>query len=174
MADLYISEGASSDLVEPLQNATNVSLKPTPIAQITPDRGKFLRLEAESIGERFGLPVYMDLNAADGSDLPVNTKVVIELQMANGDDFHTVSVPLKNISFYNSNTVNEQRDSDRQHNALIPLVWPEASDATGTRDHIDVRDVDTATVSIVSDKQVDWSVSQFFIDNDAVREIERE
>jgi len=174
MADIFVSRGASSDQVTTYQNATGVTLKPTPILEVSPDRGKFLRFENKVIGGNTGLPVYFDLNQADGTDLPTNTLVVFEFQMSNGDDYHRVAVPKKQISFFNSNTIPEQRDKDKRHNALIPLKYPEAADAEGLREFIDVRDVDSFTVSIISSGQVSWSESEWFFDESAVKEMSRE
>lgn len=174
MVDIFASNGATSDEVTTYQNATNVDLKPTPILEVAPDRGRFLRFHNRQIKGNVGLPVFFDLNDSNGNDLPTNTIVVFEFKMANGDDYHRVAVPKKAINFYNSNTITEQQNSERRHNALIPLKWPEASDNEGLRDYIDVRDVDSFTVSIISASQVDWTQSEFYFDDDSVEEISRE
>lgn len=174
MTDIFVSKGNSSDQVTTYQNATGVTLKPTPILEVSPDRGKFLRFQNRNIGGNTGLPVYFDLNQTDGSDLPTNTLVVFEFQMSNGDDYHRVAVPKKQISFFNSNTISEQRNKERRHNAVIPLKYPEAADREGLRDFIDVRDVDSFTVSIISPAQVDWAVSEWYFDENAVKEMSRE
>jgi len=174
MVDIFASNGSTSDEVTTYANATNVDLKPTPILEVAPDRGRFLRFHNRTIKGHTGLPVYFDLNDSNGNDLPTNTIVVFEFKMANGDDYHRVAVALKQISFFNSNTINQQQNSERRHNALIPLKWPEAADREGLRDFIDVRDVDSFTVSIISSSQVDWTRSEWYFEGDAVEEIARE
>ncbi|QZP37753.1 hypothetical protein [Halobaculum magnesiiphilum] len=174
MADIFVSKGMSSDQVTTYQNSPTVTLKPTPIMEVSPDRGKFLRFENRTIRGNTGLPVYFDLNDTNGDDLPTNTLVVFEFQMSNGDDYHRVAVPKKQISFFNSNTISEQRNSERNHNALIPLKYPEAADREGLREFIDVRDVDSFTVSIISTAAIDWDQSEWYFDENAVKEMSRE
>jgi len=174
MADIFASRGNSVDEVTTYQNATNVDLKPTPIMEISPERGRFLRFRNITIRGKTGLPVYMDLNDSNGEDLPTNTLVVFEFQSSNGDDYHRVAVPKKQISFFNNNSITEQQNSERQHNALIPLKWPEASSNSGLREYLDVRDVDSFTVSVISATQIDWSQSEFYFEENAIDEYSRE
>lgn len=174
MADIFAAQGAVSDYVTTLQNATNVDLKPTPILEVNPDRGQFLRFHNVTIRGNTGLPVYFDLNDVNGDDLPTNTLVVFEIQYANSDDYHRVAVPKKQISFYNNNSITEQQNSERRHNALIPMVFPEADNRDGVRDHLDVRDVDSFTVSIISAAQVDWNQSEWYFDENTVEQLSRE
>ncbi|PSP38285.1 hypothetical protein BRC71_06320 [Halobacteriales archaeon QH_7_65_31] len=165
---------SDEDVITTYQNAPSVALKPTPMLEISPERGQFYRFHNVTWNGHTGLPVYMDLNAADGSDLPTTTLVVFEFQSSNGDDYHRVAVPLKRINFFNKYGVEEQSDQDRRHNALIPLKYPEASAQSGLRDHLDVRDVDSFTVSIISSKAVDWDQSEFLFEDDAVDQYSRE
>jgi len=174
MTDIYVSNGSTVDEVTTYQNAANVDLKPTPIMEVAPKRGQFLRFFNRNVNGNVGLPCFFDLNDSNGDDLPTNTLVVFELQVANGEDYHRASVPLKQIAFFNNNSVPTQRDDEKRHNAVIPLKWPEASDNSGLRDHLDVRDVDSFTVSIISTAQVDWSQSEFYFAREAVKEFSRE
>ncbi|WP_256402425.1 hypothetical protein [Halorubrum salinum] len=170
MADIYISNGDSADAVEPKTNAAGID-RATPILELDPDRGTFLRLLNQiKRGSEIGIPVYMKLRDANGDPLPTNTLIKFELGRAGSDDEHKVSEEVKQISFWNQNDLTTQRDVDNIDNAKIELQFPEASSETGPAPFHDVRDVDSFYVSAESAAEIDWSQSEFYFDTNAVKE----
>jgi len=170
MADIYISNGDSADVVEPKTNAAGID-RATPILEIDPDRGTFLRLlNRVARGDEIGIPVYMKLRDSNGDPLPTNTLVKFELERAGGDDEHKVSEEVKQISFWNANDLTTQRDVDNIDNAKVTLEYPEAASKNGAAPFHDVRDVDSFYVSIESAAEIDWSQSEFYFDTAAIEE----
>lgn len=170
MADIYLSEGSSSDLVVEHTNAAGID-RATPILEIDPDRGTFVRLlNRVDRGEEIGIPVYMKLRDANGDPLPTNTLLKFEIQRAGGEDTHKISAEVKQISFWNQNDIQTQRNVDNVDAAKIVLEYPEAAEQTGAAPFHDVRDIDSAFVSIESAAEIDWTQSEFYIDTSAVEE----
>lgn len=170
MADIYISNGSASDVVVQHTNAAGIE-RATPILEIDPDRGTFLRLlNRVARGDEIGIPVYMKLRDSNGDPLPTNTLVKFELERAGGDDQHKVSEEVKQISFWNSNDITTQRDVDNIDNAKVTLEYPEAASKNGAAPFHDVRDVDSFYVSIESAAEIDWSKSEFYFDTAAIEE----
>ena len=170
MADIYISNGDSSDVVVEHTNAAGID-RATPILELDPDRGTFLRLlNRVNRGDEVGIPVYMKLRDSNGDPLPTNTLLKFELERAGGDDAHKVSEEVKQISFWNSNDITTQRDVDNIDASKIVLEFPEASSNSGAAPYHDVRDVDSFYVSVESAAEIDWSQSEFYMDTSAVKE----
>ena len=170
MADIYISNGSASEVVVKHTNAAGIE-RATPILEIDPDRGTFLRLlNRVARGDEVGIPVYMKLRDANGDPLPTNTLVKFELERAGGEDQHKVSEEVKQISFWNSNDITTQRDVDNIDNAKVTLEYPEAASENGAAPFHDVRDVDSFYVSVESAAEIDWNESEFYFDTAAIEE----
>ena len=170
MADIYISNGSASEVVVKHTNAAGIE-RATPILEIDPDRGTFLRLlNRVARGDEVGIPVYMKLRDSNGDPLPTNTLVKFELERAGGDDQHKVSEEVKQISFWNSNDITTQRDVDNIDNAKVTLEYPEAASENGAAPFHDIRDVDSFYVSIESAAEIDWNESEFYFDTAAIEE----
>ncbi|WP_435074930.1 hypothetical protein [Halorubrum sp. HHNYT27] len=170
MVDVYLSNGDSAEEVVEHTNASGIE-RATPILEIDPDRGTFIRLLNQvDRGSETGIPIYMKLRDSNGDPLPTNTRVKFELRRAGDDDTHKVSEQIEQISFWNQNSLTVQRDVDNIDNAKVVLEYPEAASNTGAAPFHDVRDIDAFYVSIESAAVIDWSQSEFYIDNAAVKE----
>lgn len=170
MADIYLSEGSTSEHVVEHQNAAGIE-RATPILEVDPDRGTFIRiLNSVERGDEIGIPVYMKLRDSNGDPLPTNTLVKFELERAGGDDTHKVSEEIKQIAFWNQNSIQVQRDVDNIDSSKIVLEFPEAASDSGPAPFHDVRDIDALYVSIESAAQIDWTQSEFYLDTAAVEE----
>lgn len=173
MVDIYAATGSTSDYVTTATNATGTD-RPTPIMQVSPERGTFLRfLNKVARGEEIGMPVYFKLKDSNGNPLPNNTELTFEAKQAGHNDEVTVSVKLKNISFWQNNSITTQRNKDNIDNAKVELQYPESAEKSGARPHLDIRDIDDLYVSAVSSAAVDWSQSEFYFDSQAVKQGER-
>jgi len=170
MVDAYASEGSTSEYVETHTNAAGVD-RPTPILEIDPDRGTFVRLlNRVERGSEIGIPIYMKLRDASGDPLPTNTQLTFELERAGGDDQHKVSEKVEQIAFWNQNDLTTQRDADNIDSSKVVLEYPEAASESGPAPFHDVRDIDSFYISAQSAAEIDWSQSEFYVDNAAVKE----
>jgi len=167
--DIFASEGATAEAVTTSKNAPS-SPVPTPILEITPERGQFLRfLNRVARGEEAGMPIYMDLRDSNGDPLPTNSSLFLAIEPSGHETTMRVSEALKNISQYNQLTVNEQRNVDNVDSVKVELQKPEGLPNGGqSTSKIDVRDIDTAYLLLDSSAQVDWSQSEVYIDSNAV------
>lgn len=173
MVDLFIVEGDAAEFVEPMTNAAGVDI-PTPIAKVSPSRGLFLRfMNRVSKGDESGLPLFMDLRDANGDPLPNNTVIVLQATVAGSDDRFIISEKLGNISFYNSNDITTQQDTDNIDGSKIELQAPDAARQSGSVPYHDIRDIDALYVSAISAAEIDWSNSRLFFDSDAVEQGDR-
>jgi hypothetical protein len=171
MVDVYISRGASSDVVEPLENVPGVF---TPILEVNPEQGTFLRfLNSVPVGKNPGMPLYMKLNQTGGAPLPTNTRARFEAQVAGMSSWLKVSAQLEQIAFWQQNSLTTQRDEDNVDSAKITLQHPETSPKSGMREHVDIRDIDKLRLVIDSAAAIDWAESEFYIDNNAVEQFGR-
>lgn len=170
MVDVYLSNGSASDAVVEHTNAAGID-RATPILEVDADRGTFVRLlNRVDRGDEIGIPFYMKLRDSNGDPLPTNTRMKVELQRAGNDDTHKISEQIEQIAFWNQNSLTVQRDVDNIDNAKVVLEYPEASSNEGAAPFHDVRDIDALYVSIESAAQIDWSQSEFYVDNAAVQE----
>jgi|GEM_PF-646187 len=167
--DIFASEGATAEAVTTAQNAP-ASPVPTPILEITPERGQFLRfLNRVAKGEESGIPIYMDLRDSNGDPLPTNTSLFLAIEPSGHETTMRVSEALKNISQYNQLTVPEQRNEENVDSVKVELQNPEGLPNGGqSTDKIDVRDIDTAYLLLDSAAQVDHSNTEIYIDSNAV------
>ena len=171
MVDLYAANGGSTDEVTTETNKTGVM---DPILKVNPDRGTFLRFfNYVSKGSASGLPLYFKLKDSNGNDLPQNTDLQLQAQVAGMNGWMNVSELVQSINYWNTNSLTTQRDKDNVDNVKVDLTHPEASGNAGTRESVDVRDIDTLAVAIDSAAQVDWNKCEFYFDSEAVQEYSR-
>jgi len=165
MAEIFVSEGETSDVVETRTNTPGVM---TPIAKISPDRGTFLRLlNMVAKGSEQGVPIYMKLRDSNGDLLAVATKLQFEISPAGTDETHKVSKRVDQISVYNSYSIQEQRNVDNVDATKIVLTSPEnmGGDPVANIEWADIQDL---FVSVDAPVEVDWSQSELYVDSTAV------
>ena len=167
-ADLFSVNGETSDYVETAENVP-ASPIPTPILDVSPDRGLFLRLVNHvAKGESIGIPLYMKLRDSAGNDLPPTTAVFLAVKR-NGDELPVrVSEKRGNISFWTSNDITTQRDVDNVDGSKIVL-----SDGQQARDALNVRDVDDLFLMVDGPTAIDHANSEIYVDSSAVQQGER-
>jgi hypothetical protein len=169
-ADLFAVEGSTSDDLE-----TYVNYPASPghdsIIEISPDRGLFLRFlnQLQKAGGAVGMPVYLKLRDTNGDHIPANTSAYFALQVQGMEEPTKVSEKRGNLSFYLSNDITTQRDTDNIDGSLFVLTAPE-TDGSDPIPKLDVRDIDRLFFKIDSSAEVDWSQSEFYIDTAAVSE----
>jgi len=169
--DLFASEGESAEAVTVAQNAP-ASPRPTPILEIVPERGQFLRfLNRVAQGQQDGIPIYADLRDANGDPMPTNTSLYFAVEPSGHESAMKVSEVLKNISQYVKLTISEQRNVDNIDSVKIELQAPENVENGGDSvAKIDVRDIDTLYLMCDSPAQIDWSQSELYIESNAVEQ----
>jgi hypothetical protein len=169
--DIFASEGATAEAVTTAQNAP-ASPVPTPILEITPERGQFLRfLNNVAQGDQGGMPVYMDLRDSNGDKLPTSTSLYFAVEPSGHESAMKVSEVLKNISQYVKLGISEQRNVDNIDSAKIELQAPEnAPNGGDSVPKVDVRDIDTLYLMCDSPAQIDWAQSEVYIESNAVEQ----
>jgi hypothetical protein len=171
MVDLYAVEGNSADEVETYPNVP-ASPDPDAVVEISPDRGLFLRIaNAIAKASRMGVPVYMKLRDADGNHIPTNTSAYFALEVQGMEEAVKVSEKKGNLSFYSTNDITTQRDTDNVDGALFELQEPE-TEGGDTISALRVRDIDALYFKIDSAAEVDWNNSEWYIDSEATDERE--
>jgi len=171
--DIYAATGNSADAVTTYQNEPS-SPRPSPILEVSPERGTFLRfVNAVIKGTVQGLPIYMKLRDSNGDLLPVNTEIKLELEVAGMDKEMVVSETMKSTDQYRTLSLQEQRNVDNIDSTKFTLQYPDAAPESGPAPKVDVRDHDSFYVTIDSAVQVDWAESELFIDSDYVASIGR-
>jgi hypothetical protein len=116
-----------------------------------------------------GVPIYMKLLDSNGDHLPPSTSAYFALQLRGMEEPTKVSEKRGNLSFYLSNDITTQRDTDNVDGSLFVLSEPETNGGE-TVSHLDVRDIDKLFFKIDSDQTIDWSKSEFYVDTNAVQE----
>jgi hypothetical protein len=169
--DLFASEGSTAEAVTVAQNAP-ASPRPTPILEITPERGQFLRfLNNVAQGDQGGMPVYMDLRDSNGDKLPTSTSLYFAVEPSGHESTMKVSEVLKNISQYVKLGISEQRNVDNIDSVKIELQAPEnAPNGGDSVSKVDVRDIDTLYLMCDSPAQIDWAQSEVYIESNAVEQ----
>lgn len=171
--DIYAAKGNSADSVTTYQNEP-AAPRPSPILEVSPDRGNFLRfLNAAIKGTVKGIPVYMKLRDTDGNLLPINTELKLELEVAGMDKEMVVSETVKSIDSYRTLSLSDQRDTDNIDSTKLTLQFPDAAPKSGPAPNVDVRDIDALYVTIESAVKVDWANSEFYFDSDYVQSFGR-
>ncbi|MFC7226308.1 hypothetical protein N0B31_02750 [Salinirubellus salinus] len=171
--NLFINNGATGEAVEKLTNTPSAP-GATPIVKISPSRGLFLRIANQvAKGSNVGVPVYMDLYDSNGDPIPPNSAVFFALEVQGMEQPVKVSAKKSNLSFYVANDITTQRDEDNIDNAKIVLQRPETSATDEPIQAINVRDIDAMYFQLEASAAVDWSQSEWQVDNQAVRQGER-
>lgn len=169
MVDLFAVNGSTSDNVETFQNYP-ASPDADTVVRISPDRGMFITILNEiAKTSRPGVPVYMKLRDSTGSQLPPDTEAYFSLKLQGMEEPVKVSKKKGNISFYVSNDLTVQRDVDNVDNAVFRLQKPEneGGDVVGS---ITVRDIDSMEFKVDGSAQIDWSQSEWYVDDEAAEE----
>lgn len=170
-ADLFIVNGTASDYVTPRTNTTGQA---TPIMEISPDRGLFLRfLNAVAKGSERGMPAYGKFRDSGSAHLPANTSLYWALEVQGMEQPVKVSEKKGNVSFYISNDLTTQRDKDNVDGSKFILTEPETNQNPGPVNHINVRDIDAMYLMCESSTQIDWDTSEVYVDTNAVQQGER-
>lgn len=166
--DLYAQNGTTADYVSTAQNAAG-SNEPNTVLEVSPDRGTWLRiLNHVNAGSQQGIPVYMDLQNSAGNNLPPNTRMFFSIALSNSGDDVRVSQKVKNIAFWNQNSLTTQRNKNDVDGAKVVLEHPSMAPSSGPAEKVDVRDIDTFKVKLQSADQIDWTNSSFFFDSSAI------
>jgi len=140
---------------------TNTTGVRTPILEVDPDRGTLLRFHNNvAKGSEEGIPIRADLQDSTGSQLPVDTSILLRVKRPEDDEPVAVSVEYGNISTYNNLTIAEQQNEENIDATKHDLK----------ADRVNVRDVDTLTVEITSSAQIDWANSELYFHEKAVTE----
>jgi len=171
MVDLFAVEGNSADEVE---TYPNVPAAPgaDAVVKIKPERGLFIRIaNAIAKASRMGVPVYSKLRDTDGNHIPTNTSAYFALEVQGMEEPVKVSEKKGNLSFYATNDITTQRDTDNVDGALFELQEPETQGGEPVS-ALRVRDIDALYFKIDSAAEVDWSQSEFYIDSEATDERE--
>ena len=169
MVDLFAVEGNSADEVE---TYPNVPAAPgaDAVVKIKPERGLFIRIaNAIAKASRMGVPVYSKLRDTDGNHIPTNTSAYFALEVQGMEEPVKVSEKKGNLSFYATNDITTQRDTDNVDGALFELQEPETQGGEPVS-ALRVRDIDRLYLSIESSEQIDWEQSQLFIEGSTVNE----
>ncbi|MDG5778198.1 hypothetical protein VB773_01450 [Haloarculaceae archaeon H-GB2-1] len=166
--DIFAAQGKSADVVTTYQNEP-ASPRPTPIMEIAPDQGTFLRLlNRVAKGDEQGIPIFAKLKDSNGDPLPINTSLFLELQPAGMTEAMKVSEVVRSIDQYQTLSISEQRNRDNIDATKLTLMAPETADDGGAVPHVDVRDIDTAYLTAESSAKIDWSKSSVYIESNAV------
>ena len=166
-ADLFIQNGNAGDFVTQLTNSPS-SPGATPIAEITPDRGLFVRIaNAVSKGSERGVPVYMRLRDSNNNLLPASTAAYFEMEIQGQEQAHKVSAKRAQISHYVANDLTTQRNTDNVDTSKFVLQRPETSPVSQPASALEVRDIDSLYFSIDSSAEIDWSNSEWYVDTEA-------
>ncbi|MBX0322470.1 hypothetical protein EGH21_05440 [Halomicroarcula sp. F13] len=173
--DLFASEGKTADAVTVSQNAPS-SPVPTPILEIDPNRGQFLRFfNKVAKGAAQGIPIYLDLRDSNDDPLPVNTTLYFAIKPNGHTTNILVSEVVESIDQYVTLSISEQRNVDNIDAAKLTLQFPEThpEKAGDPTEFVDVRDIDQLFLFCDSQAQVDWSNSSAYIESDAVEQRNR-
>ncbi len=156
------------DILSALQNATGHA---TPILTLDPERGTKIKLQNRiSKGEQMGLPLYMQLKDSTGAFLPTNSTFEWRIERVTDDQPIVISQEADNISYWNSNSIKTQRNTDNVDAVKVPFKTPAvfAGQDQGPPKAINVPGTAKLHLYLTSQAQVDWSESQFFVESEGV------
>jgi len=165
MAQIYIANGDTSDIVETETNTPGVM---TPIARIVPDRGTFLRLlNHVAKGSEQGVPIYGKFRDSNGDLIATSAKLQFEISPAGTDETMKVSKRVEQISVYNSYSLQEQRNADNVDATKVVLTSPEnmGGDPVANIEWADIQDL---YLSMKAPVEIDWSQSEWYVDPTAL------
>jgi len=170
--DLYAVQGETPIEVEVQENVPGVM---TPILTVQPDRGHWLRfLNDVAKGSEDGIPLYIDLVDTNGDPMPATTQLVLKARGSQMTEAVKVSELLRTISYYNQHSIKEQRNEEVVDGAKIELEWPENSQKTGARPHVDITDLEELQLCALSPQVVDPGAFTVHFDTNAVEEYAKE
>ncbi len=136
---------------------TNVTGQMTPILEFSPIDGMEMDISNFSSGGE-GVPVIAELRDSNGDLLPLDTQLTIEYDAPHLDKPETVAHTLSNIRVYRELSVKEQQSEEYRERTRVNLKGRE----------LEVRDIDSALISIESSEEIDWDESRVYVDGDAV------
>ncbi|MFC7204726.1 hypothetical protein ACFQJC_14495 [Haloferax namakaokahaiae] len=166
-----IGDGNNANSTDEITPKTNTADVMTPVAEISPERGTFIRLlNRVARGDLAGLPIYGKFKDSGGNDLPVNTEMVITVEQAGESRPVEVSQEKTDIREYNQNDITTQRNVDNVDSVKHVLKWPQGYDKPGMPPHINVNSIDTAYIEMKSASVIDWTESTLIIDSAGVEE----
>ena len=166
---LFAAEGATSDHVSTEQNQTG---QLDPVLAISPEDdgvGLIIQNMVDKGDQTEGFPVYADLRDANDDQLPTNSRIAFAYEPTTADFWTIVSEVKGNIKTYNTKTIGEQQDRENIDQTKHRLDSPKGAEAA-----LEIRDVDTVYLLLESSVQIDHSNSEFYIDQDAVEEVDTE
>lgn len=149
---------------------TNITGVMSPILTFSPEDGlKAVIRGMVAAGNERGFPLFLDLNQADGSDMPEDTELAIQYEAPEMDQPQTVTHPIDHIRPWNALTLNEQQDEEYIDRTKVELKNTESSLKKGEVPQVIVRDLDDLHISINSSAEVDWSQSRAYVYRNAVK-----
>jgi hypothetical protein len=144
---------------------TNTTGETTPILEIDPDDGTFLRfLNRVSVGEAAGLPIIAQFKNGGNNYLPSDTALILRAVRPTDDSPVAVSVQEDNIAPWNGLSTSEQRNEENIDSVKTQLKGAQ----------VNIRDVDTLRVEINSSDQIDWTNSELYFVREGVEELPME
>lgn len=137
------------------EELVNVIGQMSPILSFSPKDG--LMLTINNAGG--GVSVALELRDSNGDYLPLDTELTMEYDAPRLDKSQVVAHTLSNIQQFRTLSVKEQQNEEYRGRCLIPLKGSA----------VDVRDIDTFSLSVESSAEIDWANSRVFIDQQNVR-----
>lgn len=166
---LFAAEGQTSDHVTTEVNQTGQF---DPVLAISPEDdgvGLILANMVDKGDQTEGFPVYIDARDANGDQIPTNSRLAFAYEAPTDNTWTIVSEPFGNVKTYNTKTIGEQQDRENIDQVKHKLDSPKRENA-----RLEIRDVDTAYLLLESSVQIDHAESEFYIDQDAVEEVDTE
>ena len=160
-----MSSKSLSNISAEATEQTNTANELTPILEIQPTSGtRLILLNGVERGQQvMGLPIFFDPKDGNGTDLPADTRMVLEHERPTDDSPNVVSEPKENIRAYRSLSLTDQQNEeyvDRTKHVL-----------KGNAQQLVVGDDDKLYVSIESSDTIDWTYASLTFDENAVREV---
>lgn len=166
-----ISNAANDDYStsEYVEGVENVPGQLTPVMEISPERGLYIRIANRvSRGSQIGVPMYAKFRDENGDPLPSNTKVAWAIEPLGEDQELLVSDTIDSISYWNQNSLTTQRDEENVDSVKVPLKYPSGTSRPGRPNAINVNGVDSGYLLMNSAAVIDWTQSEFYVEDEAV------
>lgn len=166
---LFAAEGQTSDHVTTEVNQTG---QLDPVLEISPESegiGLIIHNSVDKGDQAEGFPVYIDARDANDDQLPTNSRLAFAYQRPTENSWTIVTEVKGNIKTYNTKTIGEQQDRENIDQVKHKLDSPRGENA-----RLEIRDVDEAYLLLESSVQIDHANSEFYIDQDAVEEVDTE
>jgi len=133
----------------------NVANQATPILSFSPIDGMAIKIS--NMGGR-GFPIQMKLRDANGDPLPLDTIVTFRWDAPHLDQPQVVSYKLSNIGTFRRLSIKEQQNEEYRDRTRIELK----------RLSLTVEHIESVEVVIDSSAVIDWTNSEFYLDENAV------